>query len=70
MSDDTHENGRCHACGGMVDAQGMASGGVVEGSDFAEDGVNLEGDTTQSEQADATEAAARKAFIKRVRGGR
>jgi membrane protease subunit (stomatin/prohibitin family) len=65
---DSHENGRCYACGGMVDAKGMAMGGMVEGSDFAEEGVNLEGDTTQMEQSEAEQAAARKRFIKLARG--
>lgn len=68
MKSDTHE--RCYACGGMVDAKGMASGGMVGGEDFAEDGVNLEGESTQAEQSKAEQEAARKAFIKRVRGMR
>lgn len=68
MSDDTHENGRCLACGGMVDAKGYAQGGVVEGEDFAEDGVNLDGETTQMRQSEAEQAAARKAFIRAAKG--
>lgn len=70
MNDDETKERRCMACGGMVDAQGMAHGGVVEGSEFAEDGRNLEGDSTQSEQAEAEQAAARKAFIRAVKGKR
>ena len=64
--DESHES-RCMSCGGMVDAKGMAIGGVVEGEDFAEDGVNLDGDTTQDEQADSEQAAARRSFVRAVK---
>lgn len=66
MKLDEDDSPRCMACGGRVDTHGMAHGGVVEGSEFAEDGVNLEGDTTQHEQSEAEQKAARKRFIQAV----
>lgn len=67
-----HSDGRCMYCGGSVDAKGMSQGGVIEGDDFAEDGVNLDGDTSQMQMADAESDEARRDFIAAVRrkGGR
>lgn len=66
--DNDGDEARCMSCGGRVDAHGMAHGGMVEGSEFAEDGVNLEGESTQRNQAEAEQKAARKAFISAVKG--
>lgn len=66
----------CHACGGMVDDNGMAMGGEVgdesERSEFTGDETpNDRGATSQTQQADDMQARARRSmFVRRVRGMR
>lgn len=70
MKHDEEHDGRCYACGGRVDAKGMASGGEIDGEDFAEDGVNLQDESTQREQADAEQDRARRSFVRAVKASR
>lgn len=63
--------GKCYACGGMVDANGMAEGGEVEAPSgenmVPDDAVNADGETTQMMGADEADRNAAKSFIRAVR---
>lgn len=61
MDDNEKHDGRCYACGGAVDAKGMALGGLVE------DGVNLDDESSQMEMAEKSEKGGARDFIAAVR---
>lgn len=66
------DNGKCMSCGGMVDAEGYALGGLVEetGSEQTPAAVNSVGESTQMRGAEESERNAAKRFVRAVRGGR
>lgn len=66
MSDESH---KCMSCGGMVDAEGMALGGMVGEEAPAIDNADVD-TVTQHEAAAEAERNARKAFVAAVRKGR
>lgn len=68
--DDEEHGARCYACGGAVNAKGMAMGGEIDGEEFAEPGVNLQEESTQREQAGAEQRAARRNFVRAVKATR
>jgi hypothetical protein len=60
------------ACGGPVNAHGMAEGGEVESDEYAmgDEPVNDDGESSQMIQADDDNEKARRAFVRAVKGGR
>ncbi len=65
-------DGKCYACGGAVDAEGMSEGGLVEDTDSERTppAVNAAGETTQMMGAKESDRNAAKRFVRAVRGGR
>jgi len=64
--EDSH---KCMSCGGMVDAEGMALGGMVGDEAPAIDNADID-TVTQDVAADEADRAARKAFVRAVKGKR
>lgn len=62
---------KCYACGGPVNEHGMAEGGEVEAEGFPESPTENEADESrQMQQGEDDAAAARRAFVRAVKGGR
>lgn len=63
---------KCYACGGVVDADGMAQGGEVDvdtdgSGEFELPSVNGGGESTQNVQADDAEEKARRSFVRAIK---
>lgn len=63
---------KCMHCGGPVDADGYALGGIVEDTDSERTppAVNAAGETTQMVGQKESDRNAAKRFVRAVRGGR